>query len=100
MYICIMKYFNQIALGLLIIIIVQGFFTVPNGISEEEALYMLEVQRLNSEKTVLLKEINYYERTINDFQNQFDSIKNDNSIDTATISQLNDLFTDYLNKRR
>jgi hypothetical protein len=88
-----MKYFQYIVLGLLVIIILQGFFTVQKGVSEEEVLYQLEIQRLNIEKTELLKKNSDLENKINYFKDEI--LQNDSITDNYTKPQLDSFLTNY-----
>jgi len=87
------KYFNYIAVGLLAIILVQGFFVTPSGMSEEEHLYKLQIHDLKQEKDSLLSKNTELEAQLISFED--DILKNDSIIDNATSTQLDSMFTDY-----
>ena len=89
----IKKNFEYIVIGLILIVFVQGFFSVPEGISESELQYQLEVQRLNDEKQLLLKKNNELENKINSFKDEI--IKNDSITDNYSKPQLDSFLTNY-----
>jgi uncharacterized protein YlxW (UPF0749 family) len=91
-----MKYFNYIVLGLLVIIIFQGFFSVPKGVSEEEVAYRLEVQRLSNEKTELLKVNNELENKIKSFRDEYNKI--DSITNSYSNNQIDSFFTEFFNR--
>lgn len=90
------KYFNYIVLGLIVIVIVQGFFTVPSGMSEEEHAYKLKIHDLKQERAELLNKNTELEEKLNSFEDEI--LKNDSIIDNATSTQLDSMFTDYFNR--
>lgn len=94
-----MKYFNYIVLGLLVVIILQGFFTVPKEVSEEEVLYRIALDSLKDERIKDLTIINELENKNRIYENFYDSLKNDNSIDTFTANQLQFSLSNYAKRR-
>ena len=84
---------QYIIIGLLVLIFVQGFFSVPEGISESELEYRLEVQRLNDDKQRLLKKNYELENKINSFKDEI--IKNDSITDNYSKPQLDSFLTNY-----
>ncbi len=92
----IKKNFEYIVIGLILIVFVQGFFSTPQGISEEEEMYRLKIHDLNQEKAELLKQNNELEIKINSFKNEYnkiDSITND-----YTNLQVDSFFTEFFNR--
>jgi len=94
------KAFKYIVLGLLCIVVIQGFFKTPDGIMPEEEAYRLKIHDLNQELTEL-KKIDYEkEELINQFITKYDSIKGSSVNDTSTINELGGFFREYVNNRR
>ena len=93
-----MKHFNfqNIAIVLLLIVVVQGFFKPKIGISEKEQTLNIKIHDLKQEKELLLKVNSQLETRINNFKDEI--IKNDSIIDNATIVQLDSLFTEYFKR--
>ncbi|MBV1952554.1 MAG: hypothetical protein KUG64_10235 [Cycloclasticus sp.] len=83
-----------------IILFVQGFFDAPDGVSEEDVLYRIALDRYLQEKKKDLKTINEQDFKIATYENLYDSLKNDNSIDTATANQLQSALSSYADSRR
>lgn len=91
------KPLTYIIIGLLILIIAQGFFTTPEGITPEEELYRLKIHDLNQEKAELQLENLKLHTKLNDFENEI--LKNDSIIDNSTTEQLDSMFTDYFKRQ-
>jgi len=94
------KYFKIVALLLLVGILVQGFFMPLEGISPEEELYRLEIHDLNQDKVIKNKMIDSLLNTNKIYENFYDSLENDNSIDTARSKQLKLNLSNYAKSRR
>ena len=94
------KYFNYIVIGLLLILFIQGFFKITEGISEEEVLYRIEINELNNHKINSNKLIDSLKNTNTIYENFYDSLENDNSIDSVKSNQLRINLSNYANSRR
>lgn len=92
------KYFEYIVVGLLIVLLLQGLFSVPEGVSDAEVEYRIEIDRLKNKNIELLNKNNELENNIKRFQNEV--IKNDSIIDNADNKQLDSLLTEFFSKRR
>ena len=82
-----------IIIGLLVIIFIQGFFSVPKGITEEEELYRLKIHDLNQEKVIQLEIINNLQNKINSFKDEKNKI--DSITDGYSNNQLDSFYTDF-----
>jgi len=93
-----MKYLTKenIILLLLIIIVFLQFFKSPEGISEEEVAYKLKINDLNNDKMILLRENNKLESKLSYFKDEI--IKNNATVDSASIEQLDSMFATYFNR--
>ena len=92
----IKKYFEYIVIGLILLVFVQGFFSVPEGISETELMYQLEVQRLNNDKMTLIKKYNDLKILYNETQNE---ITSDSSVIWKSNRRFNDSIRSIVNPR-
>lgn len=91
---------QYIIIGLLVLIFIQGFFKSPEGVSEEEVAYRIRIHELNKEKHQDLERINELQNKNKVYENLYDSLQNDNSIDTATANELQSALSRYANSRR
>jgi len=91
---------QYIIIGLLLIIFFQGIFSSPEGISEEELIYQLAIDSLKDERIKDLEIINELQNINTIYENLYDSLEKDNSIDTFTVNQLQFSLSNYANKRR
>jgi hypothetical protein len=87
---------TYILIGLLLIVIFQGFFEAPKGISPEEELYRLKIHDLGQEKLILIKQNDSLNNKLNSFENEI--LKNDSIIDNSTNEQLDSMFTEYFKR--
>lgn len=89
----IKKYFEYIVLVLLAIVVLQGLFSTPNGITPEEELYRLKIHDLTQEKIILINE--------NDsLNNKLDKLKNNyHEVDSITADynnmQVDSFFSNF-----
>jgi hypothetical protein len=91
------KYFNKVALVILVIIMCQGFFSSPVGISEEEHAFRVAIHDLNQKNQDLLDVNKNLEIQLKSFEDEI--IKNDSIIHNSTTEQLDSMFTDYFTRR-
>ena len=96
----IKKNFEYIILSLVLVVLIQGFLKAPEGISEEEELYRIKIHDLNQDKKNDLFIINELTNKNNIYENFYDSLKNDNSINDATVNELKSALSNYANSRR
>lgn len=90
---------NIVTILLIIVLIVQVggmFFSVPEGMSEEEYLYRIKVHDLNQEKAELLKINNKLEYKIKTFKDEI--LKNDSIVGSYSNEQLDSAFSDYFSR--
>lgn len=85
------KYLPYIIVSLLLLNILQGFFSTPKGISESEMAYRLKIQQLSDEKVAIIKENNRLELKLNFYKDEL--IKKNNGVDSLDINELNTMFT-------
>jgi len=67
------KYFEYIVIVLILIVIVQGFFTVPSGVSEEEEIYRIKIHDLNKDKLHLKTKIDSIEKRYENYETKVTS---------------------------
>lgn len=94
------KHFNYIVIGLLVLVFLQGFFHSPEGITENEHRLMLKIHDQSQEIILQKKLRNQDKLKIKLFKDEIIKIKNSPVIDTASIGELNNMLTDYLDSRR
>ena len=94
------KYFKYIVLALLIIIVAQRFFSLPEGVNEEAEIYKAYIYNLREARIRKDSVINNLQNENKNFKAAFDSITNSAIIDTATASQLNGFFSKYIEERQ
>ena len=85
-----MKYLPYIIIALLVLNLLQGFFSTPKGISESEMTYRLKVQRLNDDKVALFKANNKLESKLNYFKDEI--IEKNNGVDSLDIFTISIMF--------
>jgi hypothetical protein len=90
------KYFNYIVLGFLILIIVQPFFSVPKGITEEEEIYRLKIHDLNQEKAILLQNNDSLNSNLKKLKDEYHKI--DSITANYNNNQVDSFFTDFFNR--
>lgn len=93
-----MKVKDYIIIGLLVLGVIQGFFSTPEGISEEEHAFRVRIHDLNQENQELLDKNKKLEDKLILFEDEI--IKNDSIIHNSTTQQLDSMFTDYFSSRR
>ena len=91
----ILKYATPILLALIFSSELIGIFA-PQGMSQEDHEYQLRIHDLEQEKAEIAKENKKYEEQIENFKNEI--LKNDSIIDSANISQLDSMFTNYFER--
>ena len=91
------KHFNKIVLIGILIVICQGFFSTPEGISEEEHTFRVAIHDLNQKNQKLLDVNKKLEIQLKSFEDEI--IKNDSIIHNSTTEQLDSMFTDYFARR-
>ena len=91
------KHFTKIVLIGILIVICQGFFSFPEGMSEEEHAFKVRIHDLNQENQQLLDKNNKLEDKLILFEDEI--IKNDSIIHNSTTEQLDSMFTDYFTSR-
>jgi hypothetical protein len=94
------KYLPHILITAFVILFVQGFFKGPEGMSEEEHLYKVKIHDLNQEKIESMKAIEELQKKNQIYENFYDSLEADNSLDTATANELRSKLSDYAKSRR
>lgn len=94
------KYFSKIVVGLLVVLLIQGFFETPSGISQEEEAYRLKIHDLSQEKLIQLNKINVLTNENQIYENFYDSLEADHSLDTVKSNQLRINLSNYANSRR
>jgi hypothetical protein len=90
------KLFTYIIVGLLILILLQGFFTPLDGITPEEEIYRLKIHDLNQDNAKLEYENMKLHTQLNNFEDEI--LKNDSIIDNSSVEQLDSMFTDYFGR--
>jgi len=90
------KYFNIIVVVLLVLVLIQGFFSPIEGITPEEEIYRLKIHDLNQEKAQLQAENNELHSQLKNFEDEI--IKNDSIIHNSSVEQLDSMFTDYFTR--
>jgi len=91
------KYFSKIVLIGIAIIIIQGLFKTPEGMSEEEHAFRVAIHDLNQKNQDLLDVNKNLEIQLKSFEDEI--IKNDSIIHNSTTEQLDSMFTDYFTRR-
>ena len=94
------KSFKYIVLGLLAIVVLQGFFKSPDGITPGEEAYRLRIHDLNQEIVEHKRIDNEKDDLINAFIEKYDSIKGSHINDTSNVTELGLFFKDYVSSRR
>ena len=91
---------NLISLVLLIVLSVNQIINwitpeeIPINIEQE-----IELHDIKQERDLLQKVIDQKEVTIKILEDEFHKIENDSSIDTATVHELENFFTEYRRNR-
>ena len=90
-----MKYLTKenIIITLIIFVFIQGFFSVPSGVSEEEVLYRIKINELTNQKIDLIQKNNDLETKINTFKDERTKI--DSIVSDYSTNQLDSFYTDF-----
>ena len=90
------KYFSYIAIGLLVIIMIQGSFNKGNDFNEENKMLKGAIDNLTQDKIKLLQKNDSLHDKIYSFEDEI--LKNDSIIDNSTNEQLDSMFANYFKR--